>query len=119
MRGRNMMHMGQGPGLTLRQLGESNGTESTTLLASNMPAHSHAVTPLGSANDATSVSPAGKVAASKARTTLYAEPTNIVNMQASTTSVVGGGQPINNVQPYVTFNCFIALNGVFHRAISQ
>jgi microcystin-dependent protein len=113
MRGRNMMHMGQGPGLTLRQLGETGGTESTTLLASNMPAHSHTVTPLGSTNDATSVSPAGKVAASKARTTLYADPTNIVNMQASTTSVVGGGQPINNVQPYVTVNCFIALQGVF------
>ena len=113
MRGRNMMHLGQGPGLTPRVLGEVGGTESTALLASNMPAHSHTVTPLGSTNDATSVSPAGKVAASKARTTLYAEPTNIVNMQPSTTSVVGGGQPINNVQPYVTVNCYIALHGIF------
>lgn len=113
MQGRNMMHVGTGPGLTPRQLGETGGTETTTLLASNMPAHSHTVTPLGSTNDATSVSPAGKVAASKARTTLYAEPTNIVNMQASTTSVVGGGQPFNNVQPYLTVNCFIALTGIF------
>src|SRR5246500_2564083 len=37
------MHPGQGPGLSLHDLGETGGTETVTLLQSEMPAHTHAV----------------------------------------------------------------------------
>ena len=37
------MHPGQGPGLSLHDLGETGGTETVTLLESEIPAHSHAV----------------------------------------------------------------------------
>ena len=35
------MHQGQGPGLSLRDLGEQSGVETVTLLTTEMPAHSH------------------------------------------------------------------------------
>ena len=36
------MHPGQGPGLSLHDLGETGGSDTVTLLESEMPAHSHA-----------------------------------------------------------------------------
>lgn len=113
LRGRAAVHMGQGPGLSNYDLGQTGGTETNTILASQMPAHAHTVAPLASNNDATSVSPAGKVPAAKARTTLYADPTNLVAQAATTTSVAGGSQPVNNLQPYLTLTCLIALQGIF------
>jgi microcystin-dependent protein len=113
MRGRTIISDGQGPGLSNHTVGEAAGQENTTLNTTNLPPHAHTFAPLGSTNDATSVSPAGKVASTKARTTLYADPSNIVPMQASSTGTTGGGLPFNNMQPYLTINCFIALQGVF------
>lgn len=113
MRGRTLIHAGQGPGLSGRVQGESAGSEANTLAVANLPPHAHGFAPLGSTNDATSVSPAGKVAASKARTTLYAEPSNVVAQAPSVTGTAGNGVPVNNMQPYLAVKCFIALQGVF------
>jgi microcystin-dependent protein len=115
MRGRAILHVGQGTGLTERWQGEQSGSEANTLSIGQLPPHAHSFAPLGSTLDATSVSPAGKVAASKARTTLYAEPqpANLVAMTPSVTSTAGGGQPVNNMQPYLTLRCFIALEGIY------
>ena len=52
MRGRVLMHAGQGPGLTLRDQGESAGTEQVTLNSAQLPAHNHTVIPLGSSAEA-------------------------------------------------------------------
>src|SRR5512135_3640495 len=41
---------GQGPGLSLRDLGETGGSESVTLLNNQMPAHSHALMAISSAS---------------------------------------------------------------------
>ena len=57
--------------------------------------------------------PICKVPAAKARTTLYADPTNTVVQAGRVTSAAGGGQPVNNLQPYLTLNCMIALGGIF------
>src|SRR5882724_9113216 len=35
------VHQGQGPGLSLRDLGETGGEQSVTLLSTEMPAHTH------------------------------------------------------------------------------
>jgi len=113
MRGRTLLHAGQGPGLSPRDQGEMSGTEATSLSTSNLPAHAHPFAPLGSNNDANSVSPSGKVPAAKARTTLYTDPTNLVAQSPSTTGATGGNVPINNMQPYLVVKCFIALNGIF------
>ena len=113
LRGRAMTHFGQGPGLSVYEVGQTGGTETNTLLASQLPAHAHSYAPPASNNDANSVSPAGKVPAAKARTTLYTDPTNLVAEAAGLTSSTGGGQAINNLQPYLTLNCVIALQGIF------
>jgi microcystin-dependent protein len=113
MRGRTLLHAGQGPGLSARVQGETDGSEANILAIANMPVHAHGFAPLGSNNDASSVSPAGKVAASKARTTLYTDPVNLVAQAISTTSTAGNGVPVNNMQPYLTVKCFIALQGIF------
>lgn len=44
LRGRVPVHMGQGPGLQRYELGQQSGTETTTLLLYNMPAHNHTIT---------------------------------------------------------------------------
>src|ERR1700688_2673042 len=41
LQGLSPMHAGQGAGLSPRVLGESGGTETVTLLASEIPAHTH------------------------------------------------------------------------------
>lgn len=113
MRGRTLLHTGQGPGLSERFQGEVAGSEANSLATANLPPHAHSFAPLGSNNDATSVSPAGKVAASKARTTLYTDPVNIVTEAIGSTGTTGSGVPVNNMQPYLTVKCFIALEGIF------
>jgi len=113
MRGRVLIHAGQGPGLTLRDQGESAGSEQVTLNNAQLPAHTHTVTPMGSTADATLVSPANGVAATKARTTLYAPGPGTVPMSPTLTSAAGSNAPVPVMQPYVTVRCFIALVGVF------
>jgi microcystin-dependent protein len=113
MRGRVLIHAGQGPGLTLRDQGESAGTEQVTLNNAQLPAHTHTVTPQGSNSDATLVSPANGVPPTKARTTLYAPGPGTVPMSPVLTSPAGSNSPVPVMQPYVTVRCFIALQGVF------
>src|SRR3954453_23481682 len=43
IQGRSVMQPGQGPGLSDHLLGATGGTETVTLLASEMPAHAHAM----------------------------------------------------------------------------
>src|ERR1043165_3057908 len=41
LRGRVPMHPGQGPGLSSRTLGEQSGSETVTLLTTQIPGHTH------------------------------------------------------------------------------
>ena len=113
MRGRVLIHAGQGPGLTLRDQGEEAGAEQVTLNNSQLPAHTHTVTPQGSPSDATLVSPANGVPETKARTTLYAPGPGTVPMSPVLTSPAGSNAPVPIMPPYLTVRCFIALVGIF------
>jgi microcystin-dependent protein len=113
MRGRVLLHTGQGPGLTQRDQGESAGSEEVTLDNAQLPAHNHTVTPQGSTSDATLMSPANGVPATKARTTLYAPGPGTIPMSPVLTSPAGSNAPVPVMQPYVVVKCFIALFGVF------
>jgi microcystin-dependent protein len=113
MRGRVLIHAGQGPGLTQREQGEFAGSEQITLNSAQLPAHTHTVTPQGSPSDATLMSPANGVPATKARTTLYAPGPGTVPMSPVLTSPAGGNAPVPVMQPYVTVKCFMAVYGVF------
>lgn len=113
MRGRVLLTAGQGPGLSPYQVGERGGSETMPLSTANLPAHSHAVALPGSASEGDAQSPAGKSPAAQSRTTLYAPPPANLAMAPAAVSSVGGGQPVNNMQPFVTLTCVIALQGIF------
>jgi microcystin-dependent protein len=112
LEGRAPMHPGQGPGLSLHDLGETGGSESVTLLSSEIPAHTHGL--VGSGVAANRTSPAGNAIARASAGTPYgpaAAPTAQLGPQAL--APAGSDQPHNNMQPYLTLNFCIALQGVF------
>lgn len=114
LQGRAPMHPGQGPGLSLHDLGEAGGAETVSLLESEIPSHSHAL----AAYNGTGDHPAPGPSASFARVdndNLYQQNTtsNLVSMSAQALSPGGGDQPHNNMQPYLTLYFCIALQGVF------
>lgn len=53
LRGRTAIHAGQGPGLTLRLLGQRAGVEDVTLTEAQLPAHRHTLPPSSDLTDAT------------------------------------------------------------------
>ena len=108
------MHPGQGPGLSLHDLGETGGSETVTLLESEIPAHNHTLR----ANSATGDSPTPAPNTSLARPgTVNAYQTNpssnLTSMAPQALPPAGGDLPHNNMQPYLTFYFNIALQGVF------
>lgn len=113
LRGRAMVNAGEGPGLSPYVQGQKSGVEAVQLTAVNLPAHTHLVTRGASSLDASQQSPAGNVPAAKARTTLYSGATAGANLAAGQTDATGQGQPVSTMQPFVTLNCVIAVQGIF------
>ena len=113
LQGNAPMHWGQGPGLSSHDLGEIGGSDTVTLLESEMPAHSHSVlaqsVPLGGVTRA-----AGTTLSRPASGNLYSvNNPRPVQMSPTALQPAGGSQPHNNLQPYLTFYFCIALQGVF------
>ena len=111
VRGRVIIHEGQGPGLTSRRLGSRGGTETETLTASEMPNHTHTLR--ASSGSATTPVPTNNVLASTGRSRLYDSGASNTNMDAAAITQTGGGNSHNNMQPYNTLTCIIALVGIF------
>jgi microcystin-dependent protein len=111
LQGRAPMHPGQGPGLSLHDLGETGGSETVTLLESEIPAHSHSVS--ASVSDGTSQTPADEKLATGVGIGQYAPAGSFVSLSPTALTPAGGDQPHNNLMPYLTFYFNIALQGVF------
>ena len=79
----------------------------------NLPAHTHSAGLPGSSAEGDTQGPAGKSPASQARTALYAAAPGNLAMAPAAVSSVGGGQPVTNMQPYLSLTCVIALQGIF------
>jgi microcystin-dependent protein len=112
LQGRAPMHPGQGPGLSLHDLGETGGVPTVTLLQSEIPAHSHAMR--ADASDPSNVkivSPASSFGISQEG--LAYQDNSDVALAAQALSPAGGGSPHNNLMPYLTLEFNIALQGVF------
>jgi microcystin-dependent protein len=113
LQGRAPMHPGQGPGLSLHDLGETGGSETVTLLQSEIPSHPHSMraqTEPGDLADPTGRSVARASTGAPFQTT---SNVNIVQLAPEALAPAGGDQPHNNMQPYLTFYFCIALQGVF------
>ena len=114
MRGRSMLHAGTGPGLTNQKIGSKSGSETVVLNSTQLPNHSHALRADSSGGD--SVLPNDRVISKAGRLRVFAdnaEGTNGINMGASSISDMGASQAHNNMQPYVTATCIIAVQGLF------
>ena len=113
MQGNAPMHPGQGPGLSLYDLGEMGGSETVTLLESEIPSHSHTVRAVGAdPGDLQAPTPARAIARSGNGFAYVPSPVN-ANFAFQTLPPAGGDQPHNNMMPYLTLNFCIALQGVF------
>ncbi len=109
--GRAPMSVGQGPGLSSRDLGESGGAQQVTLTSANLPAHSHLM--YGSIEDGTQGTLTNNVVlGTSVGANLYRDGSG-GQMASEALSTEGGGQPHNNMQPYLAVNFCIALEGVY------
>ena len=112
LQGSAVMQEGQGPGLSQRVLGETAGSETVTLLQSEIPAHSHGLTAQNVPGDTSS--PGGAAYSRVIGATPYQPPGGPqVAMSPQAVAPAGGSQPHNNMQPYLTLNFCIALQGIF------
>jgi len=105
LQGRIPFH--QGSGMVLSQI---SGTETVTLLANQMPAHSHSLA-ANSANG-TQSSPAGAVCAASPLDE-FSTGANAQLMAPSTITSAGGNQPHDNMPPFLVINFVISLFGIF------
>ncbi len=103
-RGRAPIHVGSG-----HTLGERGGEQAHTLSIAEMPTHVH--TASGSSASATTPVPTNAVLAPA--NNLYSASNALVALGASSVTNTGGSQAHTNMQPYLTLNFCIALQGIF------
>ncbi len=112
LQGRTPIHWGSGPGLPTVSLGEVSGTETVTLLSSQIPQHNHPIS--ASSANPSATSPNGSFLSTFATDNVYTPGASANGvMSPSTVAGAGGNQPHNNLQPYLVVNFSIALVGIF------
>jgi microcystin-dependent protein len=107
LRSRVPIHTGQGPGLSNYVLGQQGGQESIALTVNEMPLHQHGVAATGTF---TTKNPGGQVPAPGGA---YGSPPDATTMDANMIRPAGGSQPHANIQPYLTINFCISLEGIY------
>jgi microcystin-dependent protein len=107
LQARTPIHMGGG-----HTLGERGGEQNHTLSISEIPTHVH--TAFGSSLDGNQPAPGNNLLAGTATAQLYTGVvSNLTSLLPSTVANVGGSQPHQNMQPYLTLSFCIALQGIF------
>ncbi|TMK94398.1 MAG: phage tail protein [Actinobacteria bacterium] len=110
LRGRTPVDQGGGPGLKQRDIGSAGGAEAITLTGDQMPSHSHELR--ASSGKADQRSPIGNVDAAVSGSGAYTSPpAKVQTMAGSAIGPSGADQPHDNMQPYLTINYIIALQG--------
>ena len=134
LRGRAPVSSGTGPGLTTRKLGSKNGSETVTVEPSQAPPHGHNVQLTlksissqefliaKTSNKNTPVKNyfadggLGKSFFGKDKNTGKSMDAEMLSTRADCEVVLessGGGQPHNNMQPYLVLSYIICLKGVY------
>lgn len=98
------VHVGQG-----HTLGERGGEQTHTLSISEIPTHVHSLAGSTTAAETNAATGAYLGTVSNA----YTAASNLVALGATEVGNVGGSQPHLNMQPYLTLNFCIALQGIF------
>lgn len=111
MKGRAPMHPGRGPGLTQRRLGEFGGIEQVVLTEAQLPAHNH-ILKVSSKNGNSNL-PEGKTFANSSIPVASVYSSGAPNKNGGSTDNTGGSLPHNNMQPFLTLNYIIAIQGLY------
>jgi microcystin-dependent protein len=104
LRGRAPLHFGNG-----FVLGQNGGEQTHTLTAIEQPTHTHFAQ--GTTTNADAPVPGGNLLG--AANNAYGPAGNLTPLHPTSVSTVGGSQPHENMQPYLTLSFCIALQGVF------
>lgn len=113
LRGRTPLHQGQGPGLPDYVIGEASGEETVTLISTEMPIHNHLV---NADNAGTGIAdPKGAFPAAEPSGQGITAFTSTANatMNVMMVGITGASVAHNNLQPFLTVNYIIALEGIF------
>jgi microcystin-dependent protein len=110
--GRAPMHAGQGPGISQNyQQGEAAGVESVTLTTQQIPIHNHAF--LGNQGIAQNQQPTDGLVSQSSVVKLYITDVAGAAMDSQMLQPVGGSQPHENMQPYLSVGFIVSLFGIF------
>ncbi|WP_183574600.1 phage tail protein [Mucilaginibacter sp. X5P1] len=121
LRGRMPIGQGQGPGLSNYVVGQTSGTESTSILQSNLPAHTHSL----NANNGTGTTgiPGTTTVLSKGPVTgsgptaevgkIYTTAAPNTPLSPTAIGLTGSNIPISILQPYLAISYFITMVGIF------
>jgi microcystin-dependent protein len=101
LRGRVPTHMGNG-----HTLGEAAGSSAVTINLQQLPQHLHFAQ--GTGDTPTAV---GNLLATALN--VYRQADNLVTLEPTSVTNLGGSQPHNNMMPYLVLNFIIALQGIF------
>ena len=104
LRGNVPIHVGSG-----HTLGEKGGSQAVTLSIAQLPTHTH-VFNASQSNASTPIATNNVFGTSN---NMYAAATNLVSINSATITNVGGSQAHLNMQPFLTLNFCIALQGIF------
>jgi microcystin-dependent protein len=113
MQGNVPIGVGQSPGLSQYFQGETGGSSTVTLLATETPNHNHACMAKSTISDA--ATPIGSSFADNKTGNVYTStPTPLLQMSAAALPIYSGGsQPHENMMPYLGMYWIIAFTGVF------
>jgi microcystin-dependent protein len=106
LRGRTPIHVGSG-----HTLGERGGEQAHTLSISELPTHTHVTN--GSASPGNSPVATNNVLGSPLNLTYAPQSSSLTNLMSSSVTNTGGSQAHLNMQPFLTLNFCIALQGIF------
>lgn len=109
LQGRVPVGEGSGDGLTPRSWGEKGGQHEVTLTAQQIPSHNHQQ--YFSDEPATATNPGGSLFAEDEKVPRFHAPSNLV--RPKDLDDTGGGQPHNNMAPYLALNYIFALQGLY------
>jgi microcystin-dependent protein len=110
LRGRTGVHQGQLPGGGSYTLGQQGGAASVTLLATQLPSHTHPA--IASTSAATSASPSGGIVAAWADSP-YSDAAPSAQLASEAVGAAGGSQPHDNMPPYLVVSHIIAVYGIY------
>jgi microcystin-dependent protein len=112
LQGSAPIHQGQGNGLSLYDLGQTGGSETVTLIQSELPAHAHQASGASGSGPTSPANNTWGTGVGRTPPPTYVDGSPNVTM-GNVMSLAGGSQPHNNLQPYLALNFCIAMQGIF------